>query len=279
MADPLSGGLAGARAQELASGQSFLSQLASPWLTAAKDEAKPAWRETWAGAIASRQVWSAYSGVTFAPFGGIQQDGFRFRTVGGYGQYRYSYVASAKSSAFKGTSAFTDLMAGYQHTLGPATLKALVGGSAMGHALQPYDPLNRVQGLDYGLKLGLESWVNLGPNAWSQLDASWAASFGSVNARGRIGYRIAPNISVGPELAIASNAQLKSEWLDDKPWRGASGGLFARYEWHSGELSVSGGLGGQGGVGGGAGVSVGAGLGSVAKPTSPYVSVNWLTRF
>lgn len=238
------------------------------------------WRETWAGAIVSPRMWSAYSGVTFAPFGAITEDGLRLRTVGGYGKYSYSYVASARAHAFKGTTAFTDILVGYQATLGPMTLKALAGGSAMGHMMSGYDPLNRVQGLDYGLKLGMETWTSIGTKAFQQLDVSWTAAFGSINARSRTGYRLNESVSVGLELSASSNVQLKSEWLEDKPWRGGSGGAFVRYEWASGEFSASAGLGGQGGSGAsGAGVNVGAGLGSMAKPTAPYGSLNWLTRF
>lgn len=225
-------------------------------------------------------MWSAYSGVTFAPFGSVQEDGFRFRSVGGYGKYNYSYVAGARTQAFKGTTAFTDLLAGYQHTLGPATIKGFLGGAAIGHAMSGYDPLNRVQGLDYGLKIGLETWVNLGPKAFNQFDVSWTAAFGSINARSRTGYRIMDGISVGLELSGSSNSQLRNEWLEAKPWRGGSGGAFVRYEWSGGEVSASAGLGSQGGSGASAsGVNVGSGLGSLAKPTAPYGSLNWLARF
>jgi hypothetical protein len=244
------------------------------------DTNREPWREIWAGAIASPQLWSAYSGATFAPFGSVRRDGFRFRSVGGYGQYRYSYVSSARQHAFKGAAPFSDLLVGYQQTLGPATIKALIGGSASGHLLSSQDPFNRVQGLDYGLKVGLETWVNIGAKAYSQLDGSWAAAFRSTNVRMRMGYRAFDDLSLGIELAASDNLQLHSEWLADKPWRGGSGGAFVRYEWETGEVSLSGGLASQGGGAAAvSGVNVGAGLGSIAKPTAPYATVNWLTRF
>lgn len=238
-------------------------------------------REVWAGVIGGSTIWSAYSGVTYAPFGSVQEDGFRFRSVGGYGQYRYSYVSGTTSLGFRGTGIFTDLLVGYQLTLGPATLKVLAGGSAIGHILSEYDRLNRVQGLDFGPKIGLESWWNLGDKAFQQLDSSWTAAFGSVDIRSRTGFRISNDFSAGIELAASSNTQLKSEWSEGKPWRGASGGAFVRYEWEAGEVSASAGLGslGAGASGAPAGVTLAPSLGSLARPSAPYASLNWLTRF
>lgn len=189
------------------------------------EESRPT-QEVWAGAEVTARSWSAYSGITAALFGPIDADGWRVRAIGGYGAYSYDRY----DVTIRGYIGFGDLLIGYQHQVGPVTLKAFVGASAESHNLMPLDPDTTVIGADYGAKFALESWWEMAPQAWTSLDLSWTTVHGGVYAaRARAGYRIRPELSLGLEAAGNGNAE----------YDGGRGGAFLRYTWATGEISAS----------------------------------------
>ena len=224
-------------------------------LGAAADQLPSTWREAFTGADVARNVWLLYSGVTLAPTSNIFGDGVRFRAVGGYGQYRYQGHRAGDPKGtqrkFEGDISYLDLLIGYQKRFGELTAKAFVGIAAIDHVISPDDPIAAggllTQGLDYGIKGALELWLNLGSQAWTSLDASWTNAHQTYAGRWRLGYRVLPTISLGLETAINGNALSGQRVLEDGSLRESlrpqsRAGLFARYEWHSGEISVSGGV-------------------------------------
>lgn len=221
------------------------------------------WRETWIGVDATQHTWLAFSGVTLSPFSHIHEDGIRFRFSSGYGQYNYSgfrhtFVAGRRVSRdpvdveFDATTQFAEVLAGYLKRFGPLTAKAFVGVAYIDHAIRPFDTDNDVQSAEWGPKVGLEFWLNLGETAWTSLDGQWTSAHNTFSIRSRYGYRILPTVSVGPEAGINGN----NEHINGRA------GLFARYEWAGGEISAS------------AGVS-----GDIAEPANPYGTVNVMRRF
>lgn len=216
----------------------------------------PPWRETWVGAEATAAWWSFYSGVTFAPFGSIAEDGWRARVTGGYGRYRYSgnrtYEGRPEHVAFRGTSSFADALVGYQWTLGPVILKAFAGAAADAHTIDPFDPDSDVQGLAWGPKLALDAWWSISPRWWSALDASWTSAHDQYGARLRLGYRIWPELSVGIEAGALGNSGYHAGKL----------GALVRYELTAGEISLSAGV-----------------TGDYAKPDTFYGSAVWLLKY
>lgn len=213
------------------------------------------WRETYAGADVSRDVWLLYSGVTLAPTSDIYSDGIRLRASGGYGQYRYSGHRSGdppdKRRQFRGTITYVEALIGYQKRIGELTAKAFVGVAAIDHTIAPGDPIALggllTQGMDYGLKGALELWLNLGSDAWTSLDASWTGAHQTYAGRWRMGYRVLPTVSIGMETGINGHTMSDSRVLADgsrserlRPQTRV--GAFARYEWNGGEISVSGGV-------------------------------------
>jgi hypothetical protein len=72
----------------------------------------------------------------------------------------------------------------------------------------------------------------------------------------RTGYRIYGNASIGLEGGINAN-----DLGED-----ARGGLFARYAWQGGEISMSGGYSGRF-------------LDEADALRDPYATINWLTQF
>ncbi len=203
-----------------------------------------AWREVSAGASASLNSWVAYSSSTFAPFGDLATDGFRVRLGSGYGRYHYATAlpthgdcryGDGRASRIQGRTSFSDILAGYQHTFGPLTVKGFAGVATDAQDLNMRDICNASQGLDYGAKGVFESWLNITPKAWAALDGGWTAAHSGYAAKLRIGYRIIGDLSVGIEGSASGNVAGKQ----------TSSGVFARYEWSWGEAALSGGISGE----------------------------------
>jgi hypothetical protein len=223
--------------------------------------------ELWSGAQAYDHVWSLYSGITVSPFGGIQEDGMRLRAVGGYGAYSYSGPRAAGPSSqivkFHGTAPFADLLIGYHMQLGPLTVKAFGGLMVAENRLQPDDPETTIRGSGAGAKVALETWWNMSDRAWSALDLSWGSLHESYAARARLGWRFVPDLSAGLEAGAAGNVEGDV----------ARVGGFLRYEWASGEFSVS------GGVSNDKLLDDVVASSSLAHANVPYATLAWLTRF
>jgi hypothetical protein len=224
--------------------------------------AKPRF-ELSAGAQAFERAWSLYSGLTWSPFGGVQADGWRVRAAGGYGGHSYE----SGGAKFHGNSSFADLLIGYHQQLGPVTLKAFAGVAAVDS--QSDDPNGAFQGTGLGGKAVIEAWWTVADRAWASLDLSGGVLpevYDAVlNSRVRLGWRVTPAISAGLEAAAAGNIYEDHECVSGRL------GMFARYEWSSGEISLSGGL------------SVSDSKDRLAETTSsttgPFATFSWLTRF
>ncbi len=214
----------------------------------------PPWQETSFGGDATRNGWSAYSTLTVAPFSPIDVEGFRLRSGGGYGRYRYDGVWGRQRipTEFGGITSFADLMIGYHLQIGRVTLKGFAGGSGIAHVVSPLDLDNPVRGLDIGFKAAIESWTELTANLWLQADASWTAAHETYGSRLRAGWRVMPEISIGLEGGLHGNTVFD----------GTLGGAFVRYASDWAEVSLSGGV-----------------TGDIAKPTTPYGSLSLLVRY
>lgn len=216
------------------------------------------WREISAGAEATRNGWSVHSTMTAAPFGTLGEDGFRVRTTGGYGRYRYDGMRTVGTrkievpTEFKGTVSFTDILLGIQAQSGFATFKMFAGAAAIGHAVKPFDDGNDVQGLDVSFKGVLETWMELGGPWWAAIDVSKTGAHDSYAGRLRLGWRWQPELSIGADLGVHGNTSFD----------GGKAGAFVRWAPEWGELSLTGGV-----------------TGELDQPDTPFVSVNWLMRY
>lgn len=236
-------------------------------------EAVP-WREVWIGADVTDNTWLLYSGVTISPFSHIHDDGLRIRFSTGYGQYDYSGLRDPPPCTdiftcerqpvrqeFDATASFADLLIGYLKRFGELTAKVFVGASYSDHQIAPRDPENEIQGAEWGVKGGVEFWLNVNETQWTSLDAFYSTAHDTYAARFRYGYRLLPTLSVGPELGI--NGHIQSHVTDgDLVYSRGRGGLFARYDWAGGEIAAS------------SGVSS-----DIDEDLTPYATLNWMTRF
>lgn len=202
---------------------------------------KYGWREVWGGADATKDVWLLYTGVTLAPLSkDIYSDGLRFRVNSGYGQYQYEgrTIACDLLGTFKCghksevNVTYTDALIGYHLRLGELTAKAFTGASIISHDFGRHAATTPLQGVDVGATAGLEFWLNLGNDGWTSLDLQYTTAHDTGAARWRAGWRVIPSLSIGPEARIDTNTMQNAGRV----------GLFARYEWTGGEISVAGGL-------------------------------------
>lgn len=241
-------------------------------------------REAWAGADVSENVWLLYSGVTFAPWGAIHEPGWRFRAAGGYGEYRYEKLRGEDDDrtalSFKADTYFTDLLVGYLMRFGELTAKGYVGASLIGHDITPDDEFTVASGDEVGFKGVVELWLNMGEKGWGSLDLSWSGAHDTRSAHARVGYRVWPKVSLGVEAALNVDAQgaCRMKLADESDCRRGDpyeadlldygrAGAFARYEWGTGEASISAGVLGDS-------FSAGDDI-----ELAPYVTLNWLTQF
>jgi hypothetical protein len=152
------------------------------------------------------------------------------------------------------------------------TLKLFGGLTVAEHA--PTEPTAMLAGTALGPKALVETWWTITDKTWASLDLGVAlphlhmaegADPDRIDYAGRIrlGWRLWPELSVGFEGGAGGPLAptLQTTWQDGV----ARAGGFFRYEWASGEVSVSGGVltGGDGPAG----------------HTHPFGTVSVLTRF
>lgn len=215
---------------------------------------KYGWREVSGGIDAAGDQWLLYSGMTVAPWStDIYGNGWRLRVGGGYGQFGYEGAAprdpcgdATSNDACTETGraklhydvehSYAEALIGYHLRLGSLTAKAFAGAAMASERHLRKDPASHTDGLEFGAKGVLELWFDASPEKWMELDASYTTARDESSARWRAGWRLEPGLSVGPELRYDRNIQSA-----DGEWNGRIG-LFGRYEWIGGEVSISGGV-------------------------------------
>jgi hypothetical protein len=213
--------------------------------------------------------WSAYSTTVVAlsalsksAAGGIREDGWRLRAGAGYWRYaddpvRWVPGIGERKVSLKRTGSFADLLLGYQKGFGELTVKAYAGIAYSNEGWLQDGADAGSPGSDISAKVLVESWLNLTPASFAQLDAGWSSLRKTVTARARLGYRVLPSLSIGPEAGYWSAVDAESD-TGVAAWRY---GAFIRFEWASGEVSVS------------------AGASDEARGTDFYATINALMRF
>jgi hypothetical protein len=194
--------------------------------------------EMWSGGEAFADVWSLYSGLSWAPSGSVRDDGLRLRAVLGTGGYD------------DGRAAFAEVLIGYHTQLGPVTLKVFAGLTAAEHF--PTAATSMLQGTALGPKALVETWWTITDKAWASLDLAFALphlhmsiadaadpSGIDYSGRLRLGWRLWPQLSIGVEGGAGGPLAptLQTTWQTSATRAGG----FLRYEWAEGEVSISGG--------------------------------------
>jgi hypothetical protein len=229
---------------------------AEPWAAFATATSDAPTLEASAGANVTAHSWSIYSGLTSTIGGNLGENGWRIRVGGGYGQYSYSSTRWTGRAVivvpFDGTVTFADALIGYQQQWDALTLKVFAGAAAQHNSVTPVDIESSVRGSRVGAKGAIEAWLNVGTSAFAQLDVNYTTLYDTYASRLRFGYKITPQLSVGPEAGLNGNIDYDSSHV----------GGFVRYEGALGEISVSAG-----------------GAGDRSEVTGGYATINALMRF
>ncbi|MCB1509861.1 MAG: cellulose biosynthesis protein BcsS [Hyphomicrobiaceae bacterium] len=193
-------------------------------------------QQVWLGGDVATRYWSTYAGMTIAPYGSLHMPGWRWRAVGGYGEYRYDGVRRLGSTPslqrFRGRHGFAELLAGYQWRAGNWTLKAFGGAAISGHLVSPLDTDNSVSGTHIGAAVAVESWLELSRASWLSMSARWSSMFQGYKADARLGFRLSPQLDFGLETAISG----------DRSYDAARAGAFVQSRWGAWETRLSGGV-------------------------------------
>lgn len=209
------------------------------------DTARP-WigpHQVWTGIDTIDDVWLFYSGVTIAPFSDtMHSDGWRLRVAGGYGSYQYQLkqcarlpdgTTTCREPKFRAITNFFEGLVGYHIKTGHLTAKLFAGVISIDHKLPVPSAQIEVEGNEIGPKLATELWLDIGDAGWTSLDLSATTAHGTAGARWRTGWRLANNLSVGPEFRFDRNDGGK----------GYRAGLFANHAIEDWELSLAAGVG------------------------------------
>ena len=206
------------------------------------EQPKYGWREVWGGGDAMRDVWLLYSGMTLAPWSEhVYEPGFRLRSHTGYGEFNY-VPSNTNGKSVRGTVGYADALIGYHWREGELTAKAFAGIAAIDRKGLNTGSGKSHFGMEYGPKLMLELWYNLGDAQWTSLNMAFTTAHKTASARWRWGYKVLPELSVGPELRFDANdfrAEGRAAFFDQYS---ARAGAFASYKWPGVELSVAGGI-------------------------------------
>jgi hypothetical protein len=235
------------------------------------------WTQVWSGVDAHSNGWLIYGGTTVAPFTDIYSDGLRLRATTGYGGYGWQGnpnpdFPKTPPPTGHATTNYADALVGYYTQLGPVTIKLFGGIAKIEHNLGTITCKTEaetncdseavaivqnglIHGMDWGPKASFEVWLNIGSDAYASFDASYTTAFDTYGSHLRLGYRLLPTVSAGIESAINGN-------FHDDNYRG---GMFVRYEWSGGEITVSGGI-------------ANSDLGNLPD-SSFYGTANYATRF
>ena len=112
---------------------------------------------------------------------------------------------------------------------------AVAGLTVVAYTPDPAEPWPMLIGTEYGAKGVLEAWWNLSDRAWASLDLSAGSTHLEYGGRVRLGWRLWPELSAGVEGGSGGTAEAALERDTSRV------GAFLRYEWETGEVSVSGG--------------------------------------
>lgn len=214
--------------------------------------------EAWIGAEGFGRVWSIYSGANYAPFGAMNEGGFRLRAVSGISGYKYTSPrwtgTKTEPVAFQGQGTFVDALAGYHARYGNLTVKVFAGATYTNHRTGTAnvnfiaatgsirDNETRLNGQHFGAKTAVELWFNMGDRFWSSADVSLSTLNLAYTGNARLGWRVTTELSAGGEAGTVGFTDHDGFNDIDVRRQTTRLGAFVRYDNQSSEITVSGGL-------------------------------------
>ncbi|MGP0092872.1 MAG: cellulose biosynthesis protein BcsS [Xanthobacteraceae bacterium] len=134
---------------------------------------------------------------------GLDKSGFRVRLSSVDGTY--SYIDSTSMSRVYGVGQEQSLLFGYElfNTSGNTSLLLMFGGDVQENRVNAFDPLNPVQGTEFGYKVLGEFYSNPTTKTMLQGEGTYSTAFKSFYSQFEAGYALfAPEVFVGPYMAM-----------------------------------------------------------------------------
>ena len=192
--------------------------------------------EIFTGLDASNNATTGYLGAGYAFGKGLYAPGWRVRAVGSLGRYDYRGTlfggGSDLGTSFDGDASYGAALLGYQFRADALIVKLFAGVEAEDQSISPRDPANAVQGSAVGLKLVMESWLDVSPLWFLSADAAYGTAFQQYWSLARVGRRVGPRLSLGLEGGALGNEEYDA----------GRGGGFVRADLRAVELTLSGGF-------------------------------------
>jgi hypothetical protein len=160
------------------------------------------WVNIFAGLTVAPHAVYGEAGAVFAFNRDINADGWLFRLKGGAGHYSYlrTPLLLRQGADFQ----TGDIMVGYQKFLSATTRATLyLGANIENH--DNSDLLAQVRGTEAGVKVIGEIYSQFNPGVYGLATGSYASTFDTYYAMGKLGFQVTPTISIGPEVAALGN--------------------------------------------------------------------------
>lgn len=203
------------------------SSSVSPSVPAA--EGAPPAAYVWAGGWFSNHYAGGYAGGMKAlnKDNSLWDDGFvvRLDVSGG----RYTYNAPGFLDKNIGT-VDADVMLGYRNNTDKGTFGVYVGPAYLTH--DNSDPAASIRGSKTGAAVLAEYSNTINKNLEVYLQGRFATPFSTYSTTGRVLYKIADDVWLGPQVTLNGN---------DAPYKELTAGPFLKFNTHFGEIGFTGG--------------------------------------
>jgi Cellulose biosynthesis protein BcsS len=138
-----------------------------------------------------------HGGLLWSP-GGLNREGFTVKLIASGGLYRYRSGALANTWV-TGTDEEVQVLPGWRFKRDRLELKVFAGLDIKNDFTSPYDPSNRLHGLNVGARAAVNLWFEPTPSTMIAADASLSSIAASYSARAAFGWRLHIWFYVGPE--------------------------------------------------------------------------------
>jgi hypothetical protein len=171
--------------------------------------------EIFTGLDASNNATTGYLGAGYAFGKGLYAPGWRVRAVGSLGRYDYRGTlfggGSDLGTSFDGDASYGAALLGYQFRADALIVKLFAGVEAEDQSISPRDPANAVQGSAVGLKLVMESWLDVSPLWFLSADAAYGTAFQQYWSLARVSDRVSRSGSKAALSAMRNMMQGAAE--------------------------------------------------------------------
>ncbi|MEX2128377.1 MAG: cellulose biosynthesis protein BcsS [Xanthobacteraceae bacterium] len=165
------------------------------------------------GAAFSPHSWFADIGAVWAFNRNLNTDGALLRIRGGTGEY--DYIVSPALGEASVDFHVAEVMVGYQRFINGVRYSGYIGAQVQSHD-NNLDPVG-LDGTKWGVTAQGEVFAPFGNQGYGLLLGQISSVHSSYFVMGKLGWYVAPNLSVGPEVAALGN----------KRFDAARAGLFA----------------------------------------------------